>query len=309
MKKFKDAVIIYNPFASGFSNEKLYKIIDTLQEYNIKPYVEKSCFKGSVTKLVEDADEFKRLTITLGGDGTVSEAYEGLNKIEQKGVYAHIPTGTTNDMAKNFDIIRKKPKDIMEDILNGEITMFDTYSVNGHISAYTSVFGHLAHIPFITKAEDKKRLGYLAYILAAGKDLIKKPIKYNISFETDKSFGTNDFILGAVSNSKGFAGIDLYDDAKLDDGKIELLLIKDLNPKLIAELFIHFLKNDIDLNKYQDHLIYEQSSEIKLTFNDTFPEYAVDVDGEDSRIIPNYKDKDLIFKVEKPVRIIKRKQV
>lgn len=308
MTKFKDAVIIYNPASSGFNGDKLKEITDKLHEYGIKPYISNSRYQGHMIDLVKKADEHNRIIITLGGDGTVGEAYTALNSIDQKGVYAHIPTGTTNDMAKNFDITSKKTKDIMEEILNGEIKMFDTYSINGKISAYTSVFGYLAHVPFITPSSHKRNLGYGAYVLAAGKDLMKKPIPYNISYETDNIKGTDNFILGAVSNSKGFAGVDLFSDAKLDDGKIELLLIKDLSPKLIASLVIPFFTNNIDLSKYKDHILVDKSSEIKLTFNENFLKYPVDVDGEDSKIRPNYQDKDLIFKIEKPVRVMKRKQ-
>lgn len=211
-------------------------------------------------------------------------------------------------MAKNFDVKEKEVDKIIEDILNGEIKMFDTYSINGQIAAYTSVFGHLAHIPYITPTKLKKAFGYAGYIMCAAKDLIKKPIKYDITYEDDNIIGRDNIILGAVSNTKGFAGIDLYNNAKLDDGKLELLLVKNIDAKIIAKIANDFFHNNINLDNYKEHIIFTQANEIKLTFNDKFPNYPVDVDGENSKIIPNYIDKDLIFKVEKPIRILKRKK-
>lgn len=306
--KIKDCVIIYNPISTGFKEDSINKIAKTVKEYGITPSFAKSMYQGSVIDLVKDADHKNTLIITLGGDGTVKEAYTGLNQIKQNGFYSHVPTGTTNDMAKNFDVKEKEVDKIIEDILNGEIKMFDTYSINGQIAAYTSVFGHLAHIPYITPTKLKKAFGYAGYIMCAAKDLIKKPIKYDITYEDDNIIGRDNIILGAVSNTKGFAGINLYNNAKLDDGKLELLLVKNIDAKIIAKIANDFFRNNINLDNYKEHIIFTQANEIKLTFNDKFPNYPVDVDGENSKIIPNYIDKDLIFKVEKPIRILKRKK-
>lgn len=306
--KIKNCIIIYNPVSSGFKEDSINKIAKTVKEYGITPSFAKSMYQGSVIDLVKDADHKNTLIITLGGDGTVKEAYTGLNQIKQKGLYAHVPTGTTNDMAKNFDVKEKEADKIIEDILNGEIRMFDTYSINGQIAAYTAVFGHLAHVPFITPTNLKKSFVYAGYLMCAAKDIIKKPIKYNVSYKADDILGRDNVILGAISNTKGFAGIDLYDNAKLDDGKIELLLLKNINSKMIATIVNDFLHNRINLANYKDHIILAQANEIKLTFNDKFPNYPVDVDGENSKITPNFIDKDLVFKVEKPIRILKRKK-
>lgn len=307
-KELKNCVIIYNPVSTGFKEDSLNKIARTAKEYGLNPSFAKSMYQGNVVDLVKEHNRKDTLIITLGGDGTVKEAYTGLHQVKQKGTYAHVPTGTANDMAKNYEVKENEPDKIVRDILNGEVTMFDTYSINGQIAAYTSVFGHLAHVPFVTDPKLKKRFGYAGYIISAGKEIIKKPIKYDISYETKDIYGRNEFILGAVSNTKGFAGINLYDDARLDDGKIELLLLKNINAKMIATIVNDFLHNRINLKNYKEHIILAQSDEIRLTFNDNFPKYPVDVDGENSNITPNYVDRDLVFKVENPIRVMKRKK-
>ena len=91
-------------------------------------------------------------------------------------------------------------------------------------AAYIAVFDHLAHVLFVTDPKLKKRFVYAEYIISAGKEIIKKPIKYDISYETETISGRDEFILGVISNTKEFAGINFYEDTKLNDGKIELLL-------------------------------------------------------------------------------------
>lgn len=311
MKKniFNKYFVVYNPTASGFKNENLKLVLDKIEDKtNIIASALKSTYRGSVLDIIKTVDSEDSLIITLGGDGTVSEAYEAYHQNGQKGTYAHIPTGTTNDMAKNYNVIKNKPDEIISDILDGEVSLFDTYSLNGKASAYCSVFGYLAHVPYVTNTSLKKHLGHAAYVLSAGKYLMKKPVKYNISYETENMKGNGDFILGAVSNSNGFAGIDLFKDAKLDDGKVELLLVKNLTPGVILSLIKDYLKNDVDLKRYSKYLIMDQASNIELKFNDKLLEFPVDMDGENSNISPRYIDDSLTFKVENPLRIMTRKK-
>lgn len=306
--KFNKCFVIYNPTASGFKEKNISLIMDEIKhKTGIVPSALKSNKKRNVIDLVKSIDSKDSLIITLGGDGTVSEAYEAYLKNGQKGIYAHIPTGTTNDMAKNYNVRSDNPNEIVRDILDGEVSLFDTYSVNGQSVAYSSVFGYLAHVPYVTNNKLKKHLGHAAYVVSAGKYLMKKPIKYDISYETDNIKGQGEFILGAVSNSNGFAGIDLFPKAKLNDGKVELLLIKDLNTKLILDIAKDYFKNDLDLKKYKDHIIMDQASNIKLKFNDRLLDFPVDVDGENSYILPNYVDDSLTFKVEDPIKVMKNK--
>lgn len=310
MKKenLKKCTIIYNPVSTGFKENSVNLIAKTVKENDIEPCFMKSMYEGHVKELIKEADDKNSLIITLGGDGTVSEAYQALNEIKQKGIYSHVPTGTTNDMAKNYNVTSKDVSRAVNDILNGEIKYLDSYSVNGKIAAYTSVFGHLAHVPYITNPKLKKNLGHAGYVITALKDLIKKPVKYNIDYETDTKKGNCNCIIGAITNSKGFAGVDLFPDALLDDGKLELLLINDINANMIAKLFGEYLRNTVDLSKHTTCMLTDSSSKIKIKFNDIYPKYPVDIDGENSHVLPNYVDDTLEFEPAKKIRVLLNKK-
>lgn len=278
-----------------------------MKENNIIPNFKKSMYEGHLIELVKESDDNDTLVITLGGDGTVGEAYKAYNEINQKGLYAHVPTGTTNDMAKNFDVRYKDADKIVKDILNGDVELFDSYKMNNEIISYTSVFGYLAHVPYVTNKNMKKHLGHAGYVLSAFPYIIKSPEHYLIEYETDNIIGQTNCILGAVTNSKGFAGIDLYKNVSLNDGKLELLLIKNANAKLIANLAKDYVKNDINLNKYKDYLIMDSSSNIRLTFKETYPKFSLDNDGEKSNEIITYGNDTIIYKPAKKIKILKRK--
>lgn len=307
LKEIKNINILYNPVSTGFSVKKLDKIYEVIKNNGIKAEAMASHKKGDITKLVQEFDDENTLVITLGGDGTVSEAYKGFNNITQKGLYAHVPTGTTNDMSKNYNVRYKDAGLITNDILNGEITIMDSYKMNDEIVAYTSVFGYLAHVPYVTKQEIKKYLGHAGYVLSALPFIIKAPKKYVVTYETDNDKKTCECFLGAVSNSKGFAGIDLYSNSNLSDGKLELLLITNANAKLIASLVKDYLKNDIDLSRYKDYVITDSSNKIKLTFDSPYPEYNFDNDGEKSLFLPNQDNPMVSYEIAKPIKVLKRK--
>lgn len=306
--KINNCVVIYNPVSTGFKNKNLDIISKVLKESGLNPKVIRSEYEGHIPKLVKIFDDDNTLVLTMGGDGTVSEAYSGFMETTQKGVYAHVPTGTTNDMAKNYDVDSSKVETITRDILNGEIVSLDTFMVNDKAAAYSAVFGHLAYVPYITSPFMKKHFGHAGYVLSGMKDLVKKPPVYDVSYQADNNEGRCCCMLGAVSNSKGFAGINLYKDARLDDGKIELLLLKNLTAKTIFDLFKDYLKDDINLSKYQDNVVFERAKKISITFNDDFPSYPVDIDGENSGILPEHKDRNITFEVGKPVTVLKKRR-
>ena len=46
----------------------------------------------------------------------------------------------------------------------------------------------------------------------------------------------------------------------------------------------------------------DKTSNIKLTFNDTYPAFSFDNDGEKSSIKPDWANKDVTFSIAKPVK-------
>lgn len=312
-EEVKKCIVLYNPISTGYKESKLVRINQTLKINNIPYENYPSMYAGHLIELIKQYDDNNTLLLTLGGDGTVGEAYKEFNEIEQKGLYSHIPTGTTNDMAKNYDVKSSKIEDIVLDILHGKKEEFDIYKINDYICAYTAVFGYLAHIPYVTPSYLKKHMHHLGYLLKGASQAFVKPTKYNILYKTDDKEKECSCILGAITNSKGFGGIKLFPNALLNDGKIELLLIKDINRKVITSIANDFLKNTfnkidyIDLSKYKDHIIMSSSSKIKLTFLDKFPKMAFDVDGEDSKVVPNKDNNEINFEVCKKVKVLKNK--
>lgn len=307
MEKIKSTTIIYNPKSSHFNFNELDDLEYVLKKKKIKDNVIKSTNPHDVNRIIKDCDDYDNLIITIGGDGTVSNCYKALNEINQKGIYTHIPRGTTNDMASNYNVIKKDAKDIIMDALNGEITYFDSYKVNDCVAAYVSAFGKFTQIPYTANFNFKKNFGHAAYVLSSAKDFLTKNKKYLIEYNIDGEKGFESCVLGIVSNSKKFGGVSIYPNANLNDEKIEILLLKDLKPSLVKVLFKDYLNNTIDIEKYKDYVFLASGKNIKLQFKQNYPKYPVDIDGENSHVLPTFLDDKLEFEIAKKIRVLKNK--
>lgn len=276
----KKCSLIYNPIATGFNRKELDTICKLISDRGYTLELLESNYAGHVIELVKEANN-SDLTISMGGDGTVRDAIMGYQNIVQKSLYSHISTGTTNDIASNFRLLKKDPIESTKLILDGKEQGFDIVRVNGEAFAYVSCFGYLAKVPYETSLKMKRIFGKGGYVIRAfTHDLLHKPINYRISYTIDGKKQTTSCLFGAVSNSKGFGGINIYPMAEIDDGVFEVLFLNELNLKGLCSLIIDYFKGGVDLSKYSNILTHMVTDNIKIEFEDQIPVDPIDNDGD-----------------------------
>ena len=220
--------IIYNPNSSGVNGTK---VIDEMKEilnekYEVKTFESNKSGLGS--KYVKEANKISDLIISIGGDGTFNDIIRGIYNEEQKALLSHIPMGTVNDLGRTFNL-NNNPIESLKRILNGKVTNIDVLTINGVPYGYVAAFGYLTGVSSETPEQLKKALKKSAYILYGGTKALKKPEVYNVKYEIDNKEYNVQCILGAFSNSKGFAGIEMYSKFKLNDGKFEVMFIPNIS--------------------------------------------------------------------------------
>ena len=176
------------------------------------------------------------LILCSGGDGTLNHVMNAIMSLRRKPVLAYLPAGSTNDFAKGLGIPSNKQR-ALEAALYGGTYAYDVGSINGRYFNYVAAFGAFTEISYDTKQEWKNVLGYAAYFLSAIVELHAN-IRYSqhLVIETEQGTEEGDYVFGAVCNSASVGGLPLFGKAgvKLNDGKMELLLIK--APKNLLEL-------------------------------------------------------------------------
>jgi diacylglycerol kinase (ATP) len=165
-------------------------------------------------------DEGAELIFAWGGDGMVQRC---IDVLAGTGVsLAIIPAGTANLFATNLGI----PKDIEQAVaigLHGARRTLDVGRFNGERFAVMAGAGFdAAMIRDAGEGGLKERLGRVAYVWTGSKNLRSKPFRADIKVDgVDWYSGKASCIL--VGNvGKLFGGVEAFEDARPDDGKLEL---------------------------------------------------------------------------------------
>jgi diacylglycerol kinase (ATP) len=164
--------------------------------------------------------EGAELVFAWGGDGMVQRCIDVLAGSDVS--LAIVPAGTANLFAANLGL----PKDIKEAVavgLRGERRSLDVGRFNGERFGVMAGAGFDASM--IRDAGDgglKARLGRVAYVWTGSQNLRAKPFRAEIEVDGAGWYKgkASCILLGNVG--KLFGGVEAFEDARPDDGKLEL---------------------------------------------------------------------------------------
>ena len=297
--------VIYNPVSPKFSQKVLEHLVYRFIEKGYELHkVAKSEYAGHVIPLIKELDPVSDLLITLGGDGTVNEAVRAFNEIGQHAVYTHVATGTTNDMANNFNLPRHDAMKAIDKLAqSGRETQMDSILVNGEPVCYVSAFGYVAPIPFLVGTKLKKRIGHAAYVVSALPIITKKPEYIDFRYTANGETKDARACMALITTSKGMGGISLYKNSDQNDGKFEVFFLHRLSPRLVFELFPKYLTDSIDMTQYLRYATCFSTDRMEIEFTGALPRYAVDNDGNKAEFELTRENNVLRFEMGKKIRI------
>ena len=169
------ATIIYNPNATGMNEDVLKSMNMTLSKQGIEVSEEMSRYPGNSIELVKDANEESDLIVTMGGDGTLGEAFRAFGEVEQRSNYAHISTGTANDTADNLGLYQGSVYSsvkLYENLNKCMIVPVDMITANGIPFSYVSCCGTFTNLTYETPKSFKKTFGKMGYYIFSGLQLL-----------------------------------------------------------------------------------------------------------------------------------------
>lgn len=204
--------------------------------------------------------------VVIGGDGTFHEALNGLVTPDRTAL-GFIPAGRGNDFARAAGL-SLKPTEALEDILHGETKRIDYIQCADR--RCLNVAGTGMDVDVLQSVIDKKNaISY--YVSLVGCLLRFKPYKVKIranGVETEK----NCIMVGVGNGVAIGGGMLVCPDAKIDDGKLDLMTAEKLDRGLLR-LLPNFVKGRHDNLPELTHTAVE---EVEVD-NPGFP---VQLDGE-----------------------------
>lgn len=305
--------IVYNPNATGFDISVLNRACMTFKRYgSIKIYP--SRYPGNLIELVKKANEECDYIVTMGGDGTMGEAYLALGEVNQKAYYSHISVGTANDTADNLGLykgMKMASIDLFRNEDNLENIDADMVVAGDVPFAYVSCCGTFTNLTYETPKSFKENFGRLGYYMFTGMmslttvpDIIHKPLK--LEYEKEGEVVKTDAMTLLVSNSRTFAGFKLFKDARINDGLFEVTIIKKA-PKLELAPFLYKLFTDegrkLDIKRYSKYIDSFACDKFKITFLTGEPKLGFNHDGDQS-FVTLEDDNSLEYGIKKKVKMI-----
>jgi diacylglycerol kinase (ATP) len=167
------------------------------------------------------------IVFVWGGDGMVQRCVDAITGTDA--ALAILPAGTANLLATNLTI----PADITEAVrvgLHGERHMIDTGTVNGEHFAVMAGAGFDALMISGASRRLKNRIGRLAYLYSGTRSLTIRASKAAVEVDGSPFFSGRISCLLVGNVSKVFGGIEVFGDARPDDGILEVGLVTAKNP-------------------------------------------------------------------------------
>jgi diacylglycerol kinase (ATP) len=173
--------------------------------------------------LAEGAD----IVFVWGGDGMVQRCVDAVTGTDA--ALAILPAGTANLLATNLTI----PADLADAVrvgLRGERRDIDTGTVNGEHFAVMAGAGFDALMISGASRRMKKRIGRLAYLYSGTRNLTVRASKAAVKVDGRPFFSGRISCVLVGNVSKVFGGIEVFGDARPDDGILEVGIVTANNP-------------------------------------------------------------------------------
>jgi len=271
MKKLK---FIYNPSSGdGIFKNKLDYLIERFQKsgYMMVPY--RSSDINNLEKAFFDIHEDYEAICVSGGDGTLSSVINIMASRRLSLPVGIFPFGTANDFAVHLNI----PRDIeacCEIIEKGRIKRVDIGSANDSYFLNVCSAGLLTDVAYKTDTNLKNALGKLAYYMKGIEEIPKfTPFKMRLQYGSNVIH--DNFLLFLILNGSSAGGFNrLAPYAKIDDGLMDIIAIKNTNITNILSLFLKILRGE---HIGDPNLYHFQTDKLMITCDGSC---ETDIDGE-----------------------------
>jgi len=243
----RTGLFIYNP---GSGSQTVPKMLDALMAHAL----DKGLFlvpyrlhlspenHALLARLIREP--WVEFVVASGGDGTFGSVAQLILTLRPGLPMGVMPSGTCNDFAESLHLPDDE-WDCINVVAENDPASFDVGRVNGErIFLSTCAAGMFVNLSYSTSSQLKKTLGPLAYYFSALGE-IPRITSFPLRIETESEVVEDNFLLFLLTNGSQAAGLaNLYSKARMRDGYMDLLLIRDVPPIDLPTLLMELLNRE-----------------------------------------------------------------
>lgn len=272
--------VVYNPLSGrGRFAQRLDKLAELAQRhgfrlslYRLTGQAEEDCSK--MLAGLEDS----AIVVAAGGDGTLQMLVDTQVKYDLDLPLALLPYGTSNDFA-DFVGLSPNPASIFKYLDRGIIGRIDVGVVDDRCFVNVFSAGQLTRTSHTVERRYKNQLGMLAYYLH-GMGNLPRITPFELTLRGDVETTVSSLMLLTVNGGSAGGFKHLAPRARLDDGLLELIIVKECSLAEMAGVFWGVLRGEYENNP---SVIYAQVANLEING----PENTdTDVDGERGPAMP-----------------------
>lgn len=281
-KKYK---LIANPAAGrGRSREAVLQVVELFKSKGVEFDLELTTKPGDAAGMAREACGIFDVIVVVGGDGTINETIPGM--LFSRTPLGIIPAGSGNDFIKAVGIPNNIKKSV-DLLLEGRTSLIDVGRINQTYFANGVGIGFDAAVNRASYTINHSKRGFLLYFCALLKTLGKfdaVPLTITLNNET---FQQSVFLLTVGNGTTVGGGFKLTPHAKVDDGLLDITIVKPLPlPILLWHLPKVFLGT---IDRVKKYAALRRTTRLSVEANGPVP---VHVDGE------LYPDTETRFEIE-----------
>ncbi len=224
--------------------------------------------QNDISKISELYEKYKPERIIIaGGDGTIKLVAEATESYDV--IFGILPAGSSNGLAVDLDLMKTLDENLEIAFHNNYIEL-DTIMINGQKCLHLSDLGLNAEL--VKNYEKSNTRGKWGYFLQIVNTLVDSDEPFKALVTTDNKIIECDARMIVIANSQKYGtGIVINPEGVMYDGKFELVILKNLDLMIFAEIIM----GNMPLNKEDIEIVSVNKATIKTNVPVSFQ-----IDGE-----------------------------
>lgn len=269
METDKKYILVINPISGDVDkSEILVKVLTFAAEFDVEIIIYETSGDGDEVALrnLYALHQPNRILIA-GGDGTIKMVAEALE--QQDVVFGILPAGSANGLSVDLNL----PSTIEENLavaFNNHFMKMDMICINGRKSIHLSDLGLNAEL--VKNYENSDTRGKLGYALQVITTLTELEEPFSATIVANNETIKCEARMIVIANSQKYGtGVTINPNGKMDDGKFELIILKNLDLLVFGKI----ITGNMPVNSVDVEII----STNKATITTTSP-VSFQIDGE-----------------------------